>query len=82
MISVLLFGRLGDMRDRAELQVAWQQGMCLRQLAAEVSAGHWELERELESPQTLISVNQALVRWDHPIEDGDEVAFLPPVTGG
>ena len=28
------------------------------------------------------AVNQRLVRADHPIADGDEVAIFPPVTGG
>ncbi|MGD9537483.1 MAG: molybdopterin converting factor subunit 1 [Alphaproteobacteria bacterium] len=28
------------------------------------------------------AVNQEYVPLDHPIEDGDEVAFFPPVTGG
>ncbi len=30
----------------------------------------------------LMAVNLEYVRADHPVEDGDEVAFFPPVTGG
>lgn len=26
--------------------------------------------------------NQELARWDEPVSDGDEVAFIPPVSGG
>ena len=29
-----------------------------------------------------VAVNQSHVGFDHKIEDGDEVAFFPPVTGG
>ncbi|HXR55408.1 MAG TPA: MoaD/ThiS family protein [Casimicrobiaceae bacterium] len=28
------------------------------------------------------AVNQRLVRAEHPLADGDEVAIFPPVTGG
>jgi molybdopterin synthase catalytic subunit len=28
------------------------------------------------------AVNQTYVSWDHPLADGDEVAFIPPVSGG
>ncbi len=30
----------------------------------------------------LMAVNLEYVSADHPVEDGDEVAFFPPVTGG
>lgn len=30
----------------------------------------------------LMAVNLEYVDADHPVEDGDEVAFFPPVTGG
>ena len=29
-----------------------------------------------------VAVNDALVPWSHPLQDGDEVVFLPPVSGG
>ena len=30
----------------------------------------------------LVAVNQEYAHFDHPVKDGDEVAFFPPVTGG
>jgi molybdopterin synthase sulfur carrier subunit len=29
-----------------------------------------------------VAVNDAIVRWDTPLSDGDSVVFLPPVSGG
>ena len=35
------------------------------------------------APERLrVAVNDALVGWDHALADGDEVVFLPPVSGG
>lgn len=42
--------------------------------------GRWSLA--LEEGKLLAAVNQTLVSFDHPVTDGDEVAFFPPVTGG
>lgn len=33
-------------------------------------------------PNTLIAVNMEYADRDHLLNDGDEVAFFPPVTGG
>lgn len=29
-----------------------------------------------------VAVNDAIVRWDSPLREGDSVVFLPPVSGG
>lgn len=30
----------------------------------------------------VVAVNRQRVAADHPLQDGDEVAFFPPVSGG
>lgn len=34
------------------------------------------------SASRVVAVNQRHVALDHPLKDGDEVAFFPPVSGG
>ena len=29
-----------------------------------------------------VAVNQTYVDFDHPLQDNDEIAFFPPMTGG
>jgi len=38
--------------------------------------------RLLKEQDVLVAVNQTLCSPNSPINDGDEVAFFPPVTGG
>ena len=33
-------------------------------------------------PNTLTAVNMEYANQNHPVKDGDEVAFFPPVSGG
>jgi len=35
-----------------------------------------------QPPNLLSAVNMEYVDFSHPVKDGDEVAFFPPVTGG
>lgn len=32
--------------------------------------------------QTLVAINLDYADWDSLVNDGDEIAFFPPVTGG
>lgn len=36
----------------------------------------------LDNPNLLVAINQETVSGDAILNDGDEVAFFPPVTGG
>ncbi len=36
----------------------------------------------LERTALRVSVNQQFVDWSTPLQDGDEVVFIPPVSGG
>lgn len=42
--------------------------------------GVWQ--ETLQAVNVLVAINQEMVEADHPVYDGDEVAFFPPVTGG
>ena len=50
-----------------------------RQLYDELRARHgFTLRRE----NLRLAVNGEFASWEKPLVDGDEVAFLPPVSGG
>jgi len=79
-VTVRLFARLHDITGAAELARDLAPGATIgsvwRQLAIEFPAlGPYE--RSISS-----AVNADYARMDTELRDGDEVAFLPPVSGG
>jgi molybdopterin synthase sulfur carrier subunit len=81
MINVLFFAQVRELVDcdRLILDAAFGD---VEQLRAELASKSDRWALALESGKLLAAVNQTLVSFDHPLKDGDEVAFFPPVTGG
>ena len=79
-VTVRLFARLRDIAGAAELARDVSPGSTIgsvwRQLAGEFPA-LVPYERSISS-----AVNADYARMDTPLRDGDEIAFLPPVSGG
>ena len=79
-VTVRLFARLRDIAGASELARDIAAGATIgsvwRQLATEYPAlGPYE--RSISS-----AVNADYARMDTLLRDGDEIAFLPPVSGG
>ncbi|EKT61770.1 molybdopterin synthase sulfur carrier subunit [Providencia burhodogranariea] len=81
MITVLFFAQVRELvgTDRLELSEHYPNVESLRQSLAQ-RGDRWELA--LEDGKLLTAVNQSFVPTTHPLTDGDEIAFFPPVTGG
>jgi hypothetical protein len=52
----------------------------VREARAAIAARRPEIAPLL--PRVKAAVNRAVAGDDHPLGDGDELAFLPPVSGG
>ena len=40
------------------------------------------IARVREHTDLRVAVNDEMVGWDHPLTNGDQIAFLPPMSGG
>ncbi|MBK1694906.1 molybdopterin converting factor subunit 1 [Chromatium weissei] len=84
MIQLLYFAQLREQLDCAGEQMTLSPEV--RTIAAlreqlRQRGGDWALA--FDTRQHLMSaVNQELAPAATPIQDGDEIAFFPPVTGG
>jgi molybdopterin converting factor subunit 1 len=79
-VTVRLFARLRDIAGAAELTRDVAAGATIGSVWRELVADFPDLaqyERSISS-----AVNADYARMDRTVGDGDEVAFLPPVSGG
>jgi molybdopterin converting factor small subunit len=78
-VKVLFFGRLKEIADSSE-DVELTEGASIESLFARFVARYPELARYRGS--VVASRNQEFSAWTTLLHSGDEVAFLPPVSGG
>jgi molybdopterin converting factor subunit 1 len=79
-VKVLFFGRLKDVVGRSEEFLDLTDASTIEQLFALYSRRIPELAKY--RPSVVASRNQEFTPWDAALHSGDEVAFLPPVSGG
>jgi len=79
-VKVLFFGRLKELVGAAEEQVEMPAGASVADLAAHYRGrvARWS---EFQ-PSLAVAVNQEYADEEACLKSGDEVAFLPPVSGG
>ena len=80
LIKVLYFGRLKELSGSPEESVELRDGSVIEDLFAACSEARPELRRFRAS--WVASRNCEFAAWDTPLDPGDEVGFLPPVSGG
>jgi molybdopterin converting factor subunit 1 len=79
-VRVLFFGRLKDVAGLAEQASEVAEGATIEALFADLVKCNGELARF--RPALVASRNQEFAAWSTPLRPGDEIAFLPPVSGG
>jgi molybdopterin converting factor subunit 1 len=79
-IRVLFFGVLKELVGRSDDTVELPAGARVDDLLSRYVQGFTQLQEML--PSIALSVNQEYAQRDCLLHDGDEVALLPPVSGG
>ena len=79
-VTVRLFARLRDIAGAPELAREAAPGATIGSVWRQLVIDFPELARYEQSVSSAVNADYA--RMDQPLRDGDEVAFLPPVSGG
>ncbi len=84
MLTVRFFSLIREALDCEELQVEHNAAMLTVDdlKVSLVGTGGDQWREALYQPNVVHALNQRVVNTDHPLKDGDEVAFFPPMTGG
>ena len=77
-IKVLYFAQLADLAGKTE------ETLEINDPAAETLYGKLKAAHQFphEFSQLQVAINHQLSAHKTPLADGDEIAFLPPMTGG
>ena len=81
MLRVLFFAQTRELIgvDKIELEGEFASAEDVRQFLA-AKGDKWALA--LQSDKLLVAINQTLLPLQSAVQNGDEIAFFPPVTGG
>ena len=79
-VQVLFFGQLKDLTGRSSETLPLADRATLRDVLRHYSDKFPAIQKL--SPSLALSINREYAPQDAPLRDGDEVALLPPVSGG
>ena len=77
-VTLLYFAALRDAAGMPMEEVE-TDATDLRALYSEAQARH---QFPFPQRQLRVAVDDAFARWEDPLREGSEVAFIPPVSGG
>ena len=79
-VKVLFFASCRDLVGASEQEMTLEEGSTVADLISGIASEH---ARFIEmAPSLMVSVNHNYVERETELHDGDEIAFIPPVSGG
>ena len=79
-VRVLIFAYLAEQVGTGALQLELSDNATVADAMAEL--GHRYSAIEQMRPRLAVSVNHEYVQAHHDLSEGDELALIPPVSGG
>ena len=81
-VQVRLFAALREQAGWSARDVALQGGVATPLTIWEALGLGADPVAQARPMGVRVAINQQFAGWDTPLRDGDELAFLPPISGG
>ncbi|MAW79884.1 MAG: molybdopterin synthase sulfur carrier subunit [Parvularcula sp.] len=82
MARLLFFGKLADAAGARQRDLPLGDAQTVGDLVSALGKQEAALGAALQEKSVRVIVNEKMAARDSAISDGDEIAFLPPVSGG
>jgi|TARA_B100000809_G_scaffold191590_1_gene190288 molybdopterin converting factor subunit 1 len=82
MITLKYFASLKSIAEKEEDHLDIENPITIDQLSDIIAKTVPKMGEMIREKKVLITINQEMASVDTIIHDGDEVAFLPPFSGG
>jgi molybdopterin converting factor subunit 1 len=82
MISIKYFANLKEVAGKESEELTASDGMNLEDLCLQLEKSQSQIVEMIRQKNVMVAINQEMATMDSTIKDGDEIAFLPPFSGG
>ncbi len=82
MISIKYFANLKEVAGKESEELTASDGMKLADLCSQLEDSQSQIVEMIRQKNVMVAINQEMATMDTEIKDGDEIAFLPPFSGG
>ncbi len=82
MVKIIFFGILKSFLKQDQIDLELDEERNIGDLINRLKQEYQNFENIYKDRQIVIAVNQEIADEDTTIKPGDEIAFLPPVSGG
>jgi len=82
MIRLIYFASLRTIAGKDEETLDLDQETTIQQLGERIRETTPQIGEMILGKKIMVAVNQDVAQLDTVVKDGDEIAFLPPFSGG
>ncbi len=82
MVTIKFFAVLRKLTGREDILLPIRQPATLKEIFNQIEIEIPQIRTIVKEGRALVAINQEMATEDSMVQDGDEIAMLPPFAGG